>query len=209
MIYFFELVGVAAAAICGAMAAIEKKADVFGVIFLGVISALGGGVIRDTLMGHLPPRMFTNFVYVSVSAASGLLVFLDAYIRRDKYIAHQSKLDAVMNIFDAVGLASFTVVGMDVAIEELGMGNALLVTALGVTTGVGGGMLRDMMTNSMPKVLRKRVYALASIVGAVLYYLLLRCGASHVAGAIVAMLAIIALRILAREFRWNLPRAEV
>ena len=209
LIYILELIGVGAAGICGAMAAIERKADAFGVIFLAVITALGGGVIRDTLMGHLPPRMFTSFVYMSISAACGLLVFLDAYIRRDKYRAHRDKLDAVMNIFDAVGLASFTVVGMDIAAEELGMGNALLVTALGVTTGVGGGMLRDVLTNSMPKVLRKRVYVLASIAGAVLYYLLLWLGAGHVVGTIIAMLAIFALRILATEFRWNLPHAEV
>lgn len=207
--YIFELVGVGAAAVCGAMAAIDKKADAFGVIFLAVITALGGGIIRDTLMGHLPPRMFTSFVYVSISAACGLLVFLDAYIRRDKYRAHRDKLDAIMNIVDAVGLAAFTVSGMDIAIDELGGDNALLVIALGVTTGVGGGMLRDVLTNAMPKVLRKRVYALASLAGAMLYFFLLKSGASHVAGAVVAMATVIALRILATEFKWNLPHAEV
>ena len=207
--YIFELIGVAAAAVCGAMAAIDKKADAFGVIFLAVISALGGGILRDTLMGHLPPRMFTNVVYVSVSAACGLLVFLDAYIRREKYRQHRDKLDKIMNILDAVGLAAFTVVSMDIAVEEQGMGNAMLRVALGVTTGVGGGVLRDVLTNSMPKVLRKRVYALASLAGAVLYYFLLCNGASHMAGAVVAMLTIIGLRILATEYKWNLPHAEV
>lgn len=207
--YIFELIGVGAAAVCGAMAAIDKKADAFGVIFLAIISALGGGILRDTLLGHLPPRMFTNFVYVSVSAGCGLLVFLDAYIRREKYKQHRDKLDKIMNILDAVGLAAFTVVSMDIAVEEQGMGNAMLIVALGVTTGVGGGVLRDVLTNSMPKVLRKRVYALASLAGAVLYYFLLYYGASHMAGAVVAMLSIIALRILATEYKWNLPHADV
>lgn len=207
--YVVELIGVAAAAICGAMAAIDKKADAFGVLFLAVITALGGGVLRDVLIGHLPPRMFTSYIYIALSVFCALLVFLDAYIRREKYKAHREKLVAVMNIFDAVGLASFTIVGMDIAIAECGMDNPLLVMVLGMITGFGGGMFRDVLTNSMPMVLRKRVYALASLAGALLYYVLLYFGADSMLSAVVAMLLMIVLRILATVFRWNLPRAEL
>lgn len=207
--YIVELIGVAAAAICGAMTAIDKRADAFGVIFLAVITALGGGVLRDTLLGHLPPRMFTSYEYIALSAFCALLVFLDAYMRRDKYKAHKEKLDAVINIFDAVGLAAFTIVGMNIAIDECGMENPLLVTVLGMTTGVGGGMFRDVLTNAMPMVLRKRVYALASLAGALLYYFLLYFGVENMLSGIIAMLFIIVLRILATVFKWNLPHAEV
>lgn len=207
--YIVELIGVAAAAVCGAMTAIDKRADAFGVIFLAVITALGGGVLRDTLLGHLPPRMFTSFEYIALSVFCALLVFLDAYMRRDKYKAHKEKLDAVINIFDAVGLAAFTIAGMNIAIDECGMGNPLLVTVLGMTTGVGGGMFRDVLTNAMPMVLRKRVYALASLAGALLYYFLLYFGTDNLFAAITAMAFVIILRILATVFRWNLPHAEV
>ena len=79
-----EFIGIASFALSGAMVGIEKKADVFGVIFLAVVTALGGGVLRDTLLGHLPPRMFTSFEYIALAAVCALLVFLDARARRDK-----------------------------------------------------------------------------------------------------------------------------
>ena len=204
-----EFIGIASFALSGAMVGIEKKADVFGVIFLAVVTALGGGVLRDTLLGHLPPRMFTSFEYIALAAVCALLVFLDARARRDKYRAHKDKLDAVVNIFDAAGLAAFTVTGMDMAIADCGMGNPLLPVLLGMTTGVGGGMLRDVLTNAMPMVLRKRVYAVASLMGAALYCALLYLGVNRVVGAVAAMGLIFALRILATVFKWNLPKAEL
>jgi len=204
-----ELLGVASFAVSGAMVGIDKKADIFGVLFLAIITALGGGVIRDMMLGHLPPRMFTSYIYIVLACVSALVVFLDAYIKREKYRSHKMKLDAIVNIFDAAGLAAFTVSGMDMAIEVCGMGSPLLVIALGMTTGVGGGMLRDVLTNSMPMVLHKRIYAVASLAGALLYYLLLYMGVGNVLGAVIAMMFIFALRMLATKYKWNLPRAEL
>ncbi len=202
-----ELIGVAAFAASGAMAAIDKKADIFGVLFLAVITALGGGIIRDILLGYLPPRMFTSYVYIVLALVCAGLVFLDAYIRREKYQHHKDKLDNIVNVFDAVGLAVFTVTGMELAIEQYGMGNLVLAVLMGVTTGVGGGMLRDVLTNCMPAVLRKRIYAVASMTGAVLYYVLLSLNVNRAAGAAIAMLLIFSLRILATVYKWNLPKA--
>ncbi len=207
--FVLELIGVASFAVSGAMVGIEKKADAFGVLFLAIITALGGGVLRDMMLGHLPPRMFTSFVYIALAAGCALIVFLDALVRKDKYRAHKDKLDAVVNVFDAMGLAAFTVSGMDLAIADCGMGNAILVTVLGMTTGAGGGMLRDVLTNAMPMVLRKRVYAVASLLGALLYYGLLYCGVGSVVGAVAAMGFIFALRMLATVFKWNLPKAQL
>ena len=206
---YIELIGVAAFAVSGAMTAIEKGADIFGVLFLAVITALGGGVIRDILLGLLPPVMFTNYEYVLLSLISGLVVFLDAYIRRDKYRQVLDKLDSAVNVFDAVGLAVFTVSGMDIAINSCGLGNPILIISLGMTTGVGGGMLRDVLTNRMPRVLCKRVYAVASLCGAGVCYIMLYLGVNRMLASVTAMLLIFALRICATKYRWNLPQAKL
>lgn len=204
----FEYIGVAAFAICGAMAGIDRGADIFGVLFVAVITALGGGVIRDMMLGHLPPRMFTSFGYIGVAIFFGLAVFLDAYIRTEKYRQHQEALDSLVNIFDALGLAVFTVSGMDMAIAQCGLENPVLLVLLGMTTGVGGGMVRDVLIDVMPAVLRKRIYAVASMAGGIVYYLLLWLGVPAFLSAIAAMIVIFTLRILATVYKWNLPKVK-
>ena len=204
--FVLELIGAAAFAISGAMAAIKRKADIFGVVFLGVITALGGGVIRDVLIGQLPPKMFVSYAYLLASLLVSLIVFFDAYIRREKYFANKDKLSEINNIFDAVGLAVFTVSGMNTAMGV--SGNVILILTLGVITGVGGGMLRDMMTNTMPKVLRKRVYAVASLMGGALYYVLYLIGVNDILSAVIGMVTIFVLRVLATAYKWNLPSVK-
>ncbi len=203
LIYALEIIGAAAFAVSGAMAALEHDADIFGVIFLAVVTALGGGVIRDLLLGVTPPKMFVSYVYLAVAALAALVVFADAYIRREKYRKHRDKLDSINNMFDAVGLAVFTVSGMNTAMQQ--SDNVLLILVLGMSTGVGGGMLRDMMINKMPKVLRKRVYAVASLLGGGVYYGLFALGVHETIAAVSGMAVIIALRVLATVYKWNLP----
>lgn len=203
LIYALEIIGAAAFAVSGAMAALEHEADIFGVIFLAVVTALGGGVIRDILLGVTPPKMFVSYVYLAVAAVAALVVFADAYIRREKYRKHRDKLDSINNMFDAVGLAVFTVSGMNTAMQQ--SDNVLLILVLGMSTGVGGGMLRDMMINKMPKVLRKRVYAVASLLGGGVYYGLFALGVHETIAALSGMAVIIALRVLATVYKWNLP----
>lgn len=207
LIFALELIGVAAFAVSGAMVAIEKKADIFGVIFLAVTTALGGGVIRDVLLGQLPPKMFTSYVYLLVAALSAVIVFVDAYIRREKYRQNMGRLDSINNIFDSIGLAVFTVSGMNMAMSV--SDNAVLILFLGMTTGVGGGMLRDMLTNAMPTVLRKRIYAVASLLGGGLYYTMYALNVNEALAAICGMLFIVVLRILATVLKWNLPTAKI
>ena len=203
LIYALEIIGAAAFAVSGAMAALEHEADIFGVIFLAVITALGGGVIRDLLLGVTPPKMFVSYVYLAVAAVAALVVFADAYIRREKYRKHRDKLDSINNMFDAVGLAVFTVSGMNTAMQQ--SDNVLLILVLGMSTGVGGGMLRDMMINKMPKVLRKRVYAVASLLGGGGYYGLFALGVHETIAAVSGMALIIALRVLATVYKWDVP----
>jgi uncharacterized membrane protein YeiH len=207
VMFILELIGAAAFAVSGAMVGIEKKADVFGVLFLAITTALGGGVIRDLLIGRIPPVMFTSYYYLLISAAAALAVFVDAYLRREKYKKHLDKLDAVNNIFDAIGLAVFTISGMNAAIPV--SDNVILVLFVGMCTGVGGGMLRDIMTNTMPKVLRKRVYAVASLLGGGLYYAMLAAGVNQLVSIGCGMLLIFALRLFATIYKWNLPAVDL
>ena len=207
IMFVLELIGAAAFAVSGAMVAIEKRADIFGVLFLAVTTALGGGVIRDVLIGRIPPVMFVSYWYLLISVVAALAVFIDAYLRSEKYKLHLDKLDAVNNIFDAIGLAVFTVSGMNAAMPV--SDNVILVLFVGMCTGIGGGMLRDVMTNTMPKVLRKRVYAVASLLGGGLYYAMYALGVNQIVSLGCGMLLIFALRLFATIFKWNLPSVKL
>lgn len=207
VMFVLELIGAAAFAVSGAMVAIEKKADIFGVLFLAVTTALGGGVIRDVLIGRIPPVMFVSYWYLLISVVAALAVFIDAYLRSEKYKLHLDKLDAVNNVFDAIGLAVFTVSGMNAAMP--GSDNVILVLFVGMCTGVGGGMLRDVMTNTMPKVLRKRVYAVASLIGGGLYYVMHVLDINQLLSVGCGMLVIFALRLFATIYKWNLPSVKL
>ena len=100
LMFVLELIGAAAFAVSGAMAAIKNRADIFGVIFLAVTTALGGGVIRDVLLGNLPPKMFVSYAYFSVSVIAAVVVFADAYIRREKYLLHRDRLGRISLALD-------------------------------------------------------------------------------------------------------------
>lgn len=207
VMFVLELIGAAAFAVSGAMVAIKKKADIFGVLFLAVTTALGGGVIRDVLIGRIPPVMFVSYWYLLISVVAALAVFIDAYLRSEKYKLHLDKLDAVNNVFDAIGLAVFTVSGMNAAMPV--SDNVILVLFVGMCTGVGGGMLRDVMTNTMPKVLRKRVYAVASLIGGGLYYVMHVLDINQLLSVGCGMLVIFALRLFATIYKWNLPSVKL
>ena len=207
VMFVLELIGAAAFVVSGAMVAIEKKADIFGVLFLAVTTALGGGVIRDVLIGRIPPVMFVSYWYLLISVVAALAVFIDAYLRSEKYKLHLDKLDAVNNVFDAIGLAVFTVSGMNAAMPV--SDNVILVLFVGMCTGVGGGMLRDVMTNTMPKVLRKRVYAVASLIGGGLYYVMHVLDINQLLSVGCGMLVIFALRLFATIYKWNLPSVKL
>ena len=103
-VVILEYIGVASAAITGTMVGIEKRADAFGVLFLAMVTALGGGIMRDIFLGEFPPRMFTSFIYIAMVTFFSLVVFADACVRGASYRAHKDRLDAVNNFFDAIGL---------------------------------------------------------------------------------------------------------
>lgn len=204
---FCEALGTAAFAVSGAMVAIDKGTDIFGVLLMAVFTALGGGTLRDVLIGHFPPRMFTNFHYVLLSCICAVTVFIIARIFKERYIERERLIEQVNNVFDAIGLGIFAVSGARIGMEAGFADNIFLTTFLGTTTAIGGGMLRDVLLQEMPFVLKKRVYAVAAIVGALGYALLMRMGMNSVMAYALGMMATTAVRILATVFRWNLPKA--
>ena len=202
-----EVVGTISFAVSGAMAALEKRVDLFGVIFLGITTALAGGILRDVIIGKVPPSAFADSRYMIVAGVTSALVFLIALIAKEKYKDNVDSLRTVNNIFDAVGLGVFTITGAKVAIHTGHLSNGFFVVFLGMITGIGGGVLRDLMIGEIPLVLRKRVYAVASLLGGIVYYQLFRHHTGDMAAVFIGVGVVFGLRMLATIFKWNLPKA--
>jgi uncharacterized membrane protein YeiH len=151
--------------------------------------------------------MFSSYRYLLLAALCALVVFSVARGFGTRYLANRERLDQINNIFDAVGLGVFAVSGARIAVEAGYIGNPFLTVFLGMTTAVGGGIFRDMLIREVPFVLKKRVYAIAAITGALAYWLCLRAGALEPAAAFIGLTLTFVLRMVATHFRWNLPRA--
>ena len=165
--FFMEMAGTVAFAASGAMVGVERNMDIFGVSVLGVVTAVGGGMIRDIVLGIIPPNVFINPVYALVATITSCLVFLVFYWKRQLLEGHMRlTYDRVMLVMDSIGLGIFTVVGVNTGIRSGYMDNVFLLVFLGTITGVGGGLMRDMMAGVPPYIFVKHIYACASIVGA-------------------------------------------
>lgn len=202
-----EIAGTVSFAISGAMAALEKKVDLFGVIVLGITTALAGGIFRDMLVGRVPPSAFSDGTYMKIAFVTSVIVFLAAWMFSDKYVNNIQIIDTINNIFDAAGLGAFTITGAKVAMSMGYMDNSFFVIFLGMVTGVGGGILRDLMIGEIPFILRKRIYAVASLLGGCIYYVLLSKNVADMTAAFIGIGIVFSLRMLATIFRWNLPKA--
>ena len=202
-----EIAGTVSFAISGAMAALEKKVDLFGVIVLGITTALAGGIFRDMLVGRVPPAAFSDGTYMKIAFVTSVIVFLAAWMFSDKYVNNTQVIDTINNIFDAAGLGAFTITGAKVAMSKGYMDNSFFVIFLGMVTGVGGGILRDLMIGEIPFILRKRIYAVASLLGGCIYYVLLSKNVADMTAAFIGIGIVFSLRMLATIFRWNLPKA--
>lgn len=201
-----ETIGIVAFAISGALMGVKKRHDLFGVTFMGIITALGGGALRDVLIGNTPPVMFQNYRYVAIAAGVSLLTFAVAYYIRNDISRYAQAFNGMLNYMDALGLGVFTLTGMNMAMEKGYQSNALLVVFVGVLTGIGGGMLRDILAREVPFVLYKRIYAVACILGGVLYYFLLKIGVPQTLAMIDGMFCIFLIRMIAGWLKLDLPR---
>ena len=208
-IFILELIGTVAFASSGAMIAIEKKMDIFGVNVLGATTAVGGGIMRDIILGLTPPGAFSHPVYVLVAALTSTILFVIAYA---KPTAFESRVktdyyDKLMFWCDTAGLGIFTVVGIQAAVRAVGGENVFFFVFIGTLTGVGGGVLRDIMAGETPYILVKHIYACAAIAGGIVC-VVGRTAFGEAYGTIVGLAATVLLRFLAAHFRWNLMRVS-
>ena len=200
--YILEIIGTVAFAFVGAQIAIDLGLDFLGIYVAGLSTAVGGGMIRDLLLGNTPPMMFRNPSYCLWGFATvTLLILLYKWLSGSRFY---DRLMKTIVIADAVGLGIFTVVGMDTSIKCGFMENGFLTVFVGVLTGVGGGLLRDTMINRTPTVLSKEIYATASIMGGVAYYFMLSI-LPKTAATLIAMVIIIGVRLFAVRKNLNLP----
>lgn len=208
IIFILECIGTIAFAITGVLVAVEANLDLFGVCFIGCVTAVGGGIMRDVVLGITPPLVFDNVTMILIALAVSVAVFFILYFKSSIY-SQKSKIEHINNVFDAVGLGVFSIMGAETA-YNYGFGeNLLLVIVAGVFTGIGGGMLRDVMTKNIPFVLRKYVYALASIAGILAFCLLKHFIDNLAISSIAGVLTIVIIRLLASKFRWSLPKISI
>ena len=208
---FIEILGVIAFSISGAMVAIRRRTDLFGVILLAIITAHGGGLTRDVVFSFSPPAIFGIKYYILICVIVAIIVFLFARKFSHTYLENEIRIERINDIFDALGLGVFAVIGVRVAIEQGHSSDALICITCGLLTGICGGMLRDVLTNYTPFVLVKRIYAVAALLGASVYYVLYIYGdiihINETVAIIIGVAVTFILRILAMTFKWNMPIA--
>ena len=195
MIYWLDLFGVAVFACSGALAAGQKRMDLFGVVVLAFVTAVGGGTLRDLVIGTTPVFWVRDPLYVWVALAAALLTFVVAHVRPLR--------SNLLVIADAFGLAVFTVVGTRIGVDQLGPG--VIAAMTGVMSGVFGGIIRDVLVNRVPLVLRHEIYASAALLGAITLQLLDALDIPSPAPALIAGTLVLALRLAALHWRLHLP----
>ena len=197
--HWLDIVGIFAFAISGAPLAVRKNFDVFGMAVLAEVTGLGGGLFRDVVIGAVPPAAFTDAGYFHAPLIATVLVFF--------LHPHVERINKAINVFDAAGLGLFCVAGT-VKAHEYGLG--LFASAvLGLATAAGGGVLRDVLANEVPSLLRwdRDLYAVPAIAGATVTALLLGAGALNAVTMLSAAALAFVVRLLALRFGWRAPRA--
>jgi uncharacterized membrane protein YeiH len=205
LILILELAGTMAFSASGAMTGLKKNMDIFGVCILGLTTAVGGGIIRDLILGNTPPATFQDPIYAAVALVSAAVLFLPQ-VRR-VLMWDQALYDLVLLILDTAGLGIFTVMGIRIAWNCLAQPTMFLLVFVGVVTGVGGGVMRDVMAGDTPYIFVKHVYASASLAGAVLCAALWR-PAGELPAMLAGMVLVMVIRGLSAHYRWNLPKAH-
>lgn len=211
-----EIIGIISFSAAGAMVAIDREADVFGVVFLSVITCYGGGLLRDvmvgTSIGRERPWLFlgsdTASLYMILTVATALAVFLIALLFKKHYAREECAVIAINNVLDAFGIGVFAAIGTEACLE-LG---AFVAITMGMVTCVGGGLMRDVILGDIPFILRKYVYAVATIIGSAVYYIVAvvfmpENEAATVVATVSCTLVVFVIRMLATAFKLNLPKA--
>ena len=194
LLNIFMILGIFACGISGAMVGIQKRMDLFGVICLACFTALGGGIIRDLLLGITPPASFVHPIYFILS----LIAFLIAWV----FYTRVENYNFIIMLTDAVGLGVFTGLGANTAIEQ-GYDEPFIVLMMGLITGIGGGVLRDIFAREIPFVFRKEIYAVAAILGAIA--MLLTYKINLTLALYLCLVVTFTVRVVAVRNNWNFP----
>jgi uncharacterized membrane protein YeiH len=198
LLYLFDLLGTFAFAISGAVAGVRKNFDLYGIIVLALVTAVGGGTIRDVLVGRIPPFIFKDINYFLISIAAALITFFF-----HKYVEKTYKLLLIM---DAIGLGVFTVIGISVGLQyNIGYFGAVV---MGVMTGTFGGMIRDVLQKEVPLVLQKEIYASACIIGGIIFVVFDILKIDNVLNVAISGVAVFLIRFVAIQKNWHLPKAK-
>lgn len=197
-ISILDYLGTIAFAVTGASKAISHKADIFGIIVLATVVGVGGGVTRDVIFGRFPTA-FSDPIYVGLTVTCGILMFF--FFRRLK-----NKMN-IWLVFDAVGLGVFSILGASIAYQIVGL-NFLPMLFAGMITAIGGGILRDVFVREIPIVFVKEVYAVASIIGIVIFFTLLSFDMDVQIASVIGIVFITSIRLLAMKYNWNLPKVR-
>ncbi len=193
-----DIVGTFAFALSGGLRAVENRMDVFGVVFLSFVAAVTGGILRDVLIGAVPPAALQSWLYVTIAIVAGLLCFFS--YRRILRLARP------VAFFDAIGLGLFCVVGTRKALDA-GL-SPLMAALLGMLTAIGGGLAADVLSARSPMVFRREIYALAALTGALLFALGDSVGVPDLVVAPLGALLATSFRLIALSHDWHLPASN-
>lgn len=198
IIYFFDLAGTFVFAISGALTAIQRKLDVFGSAVIALVTALGGGTLRDILIGRQPVGWLLDNNYLLIIAAGIAVSYL--------FGQRVQKLRKTLFLFDTVGIGLYTILGLE---RTLGLGLSMPVAVImGTVSAVFGGVIRDVLCNEVPLIFRKEIYATACIAGGVLFLILTALNLGRDASMLITVFFIIILRTLAVKYEWHLQSSH-
>lgn len=197
-ISILDYLGTIAFAVTGASKAIAHSADIFGIIVLASVVGVAGGITRDVVFGRFPTA-FSDPIYISLTVTAGVVMFF-LYSKLKKQMG-------IWLVFDAVGLGVFSIIGASIAYQIVGL-DFLPMLFAGVLTAIGGGILRDVFVREIPIVFVKEVYAVASVVGIVVFYAILSSGVDSQVSSVVGIVTVTGIRLLAMKYNWNLPKVR-
>ena len=210
VLQIIHLIGIVSFSAAGAMVAIDRETDLFGVVFLAVITCFGGGLMRDVIVGDSLPVFFTMYVEIVLAVVTALVAFFIAARYKRQYVREEEKVNAINNVLDALGIGVFSAAGTG-AYLYLG---PLVAILMGMLSSVGGSLIRDIMLRDIPFILRKRIYALAVLIGSAVYYvfdvyILADVEGHDVFSTIACIVTVFSIRMCATYFKWNMPKAIV
>ena len=190
-----DLLGTIAFAISGALAAMDRRLDLFGIFIIAFVTAIGGGTVRDILIGNTPVTWMENIIYIYLI---GVVVFF-AIIFRNKL----NYLKKSLFLFDTIGLGIFTITGVEIGVKS-GLDPIISIT-LGAMTGTFGGVIRDILCNEIPVIFRKEIYATACLIGGLAFVILYETGVEKDIIYLVTSLTVISIRLLVVKYKISLP----